>query len=156
MSEIIQEGSPFIVYSDVQESTAVTLTRGPFRFGRSQRKRFARDLAWERKSYSRQAEIIRLDQSACSLTYFTTYFTARGDLVSRNRRIDKGQVRVRYTQCYSLTSSSCAAERNLWIRLASYLVSPFVSLPRNSENPDLECKAASTLDLAAGSPSAAN
>jgi hypothetical protein len=52
LSVIFQEGSPFIVYSDVQESTAVTLTRGPFRFGRSQKKkkRFARDLAWERKS----------------------------------------------------------------------------------------------------------
>jgi hypothetical protein len=38
LSVIFQEGSPFIVYSDVQESTAVTLTRGPFRFGRNQRK----------------------------------------------------------------------------------------------------------------------
>jgi len=38
LSVIFQEGSYFIVYSDVQESTAVTLTRGPFRFGRNQRK----------------------------------------------------------------------------------------------------------------------
>jgi hypothetical protein len=38
LSVIFQEGSPFIVYSDVQKSTAVTLTRGPFRFGRNQRK----------------------------------------------------------------------------------------------------------------------
>ncbi|PMD25668.1 hypothetical protein NA56DRAFT_698736 [Hyaloscypha hepaticicola] len=82
-----------------------------------------------------QASFAWINPSACSLTYFTTYYTARDDLVSRDRRIDKACRRTEIED-----------------QIASYLASPFVSFLRSSEIPDVEGKAASTLDLAAGGP----